>query len=199
MRDLNECQAEVFRRSEKRIKERKQHRNHMLTACIPLVLCVTLFLSFWLSGVLPEGIKNASTTETEEVSQTHNSSESLSCPIAKITVSGVNFSKTYTKASDVLPISNHLYAYGTRGPENNGITSEGDVGEGYETDADDVSGSIADSVNSGYTITLILHEGQKTEYYLLGKTLNNLNTNQTYTLTQKQVKELKDLLGIPHL
>ena len=30
MREINECTAEVFRRSEKRIKERKRNRNRML-------------------------------------------------------------------------------------------------------------------------------------------------------------------------
>lgn len=51
MRSLQECQAEVFRRSEKRIKERKKRRKHILMLCIPLVLCLTTIGSFLLSGV----------------------------------------------------------------------------------------------------------------------------------------------------
>ncbi len=38
MRNLEDCKAEVFRRSEERIKERKRKRNHVLTCCIPLCL-----------------------------------------------------------------------------------------------------------------------------------------------------------------
>lgn len=38
MRNLEECKAEVFRRSEERIKERKRTRNRMLACCIPLCL-----------------------------------------------------------------------------------------------------------------------------------------------------------------
>ena len=42
MRNLQECQAEVFRRSEKRIHERKKRRAHLLMLCIPLALCITI-------------------------------------------------------------------------------------------------------------------------------------------------------------
>lgn len=38
MRTLEDCKAEVFRRSEERIKERKRKRNRMLACCIPLCL-----------------------------------------------------------------------------------------------------------------------------------------------------------------
>ena len=38
MRNLEDCKAEVFRRSEERIKERKRKRNRVLVGCIPLCL-----------------------------------------------------------------------------------------------------------------------------------------------------------------
>ncbi len=38
MRNLEDCKAEVFRRSEERIKERKRKRNCVLACCIPLCL-----------------------------------------------------------------------------------------------------------------------------------------------------------------
>jgi len=38
MRNLEDCKAEVFRRSEERIKERKRKRNRVLVCCIPLCL-----------------------------------------------------------------------------------------------------------------------------------------------------------------
>ncbi|MDE5995971.1 MAG: hypothetical protein K2G56_03545 [Eubacterium sp.] len=42
MRELNECTAEVFRRSEKRIKKHRRIRNRVLAVCIPLCLVFTL-------------------------------------------------------------------------------------------------------------------------------------------------------------
>ena len=196
MRELHECQAEVFRRSEKRIKERKQRRNHILMACIPLVLCITLLGAFLFPGATPE---DPSFNGSAGGGLTEEKFESLSCPIAKITVTGGNFSQTYKEVEDLLLISDQLYSYGSRGSETNGTTDDGIASEGEDRkeNADDVSGSVADSANIAYTITLITHEGVKTEYQLVGKTLKNLTTKQTYNLSQTQVNELYELLGIP--
>ena len=196
MRELHECQAEVFRRSEKRIKERKQRRNHILMACIPLVLCITLLGAFLFPGATPE---DPSFNGSAGGGLTEEKFESLSCPIAKITVTGGNFSQTYKEVEDLLLISDQLYSYGSRGSETNGTTDDGIASEGEDRkeNADDVSGSVADSANNAYTITLITHEGVKTEYQLVGKTLKNLTTKQTYNLSQTQVNELYELLGIP--
>jgi len=196
MRNFEERKAEVFRRSEKRIKERKQRRNHILMACIPLVLCITLLGAFLFPRATPEDPRfngSAGGGLTEE------KFESLSCPIAKITVTGGNFSQTYKEVEDLLLISDQLYSYGSRGSETNGTTDDGIASEGEDRkeNADDVSGSVADSANIAYTITLITHEGVKTEYQLVGKTLKNLTTKQTYNLSQTQVNELYKLLGIP--
>ncbi len=200
MRNLNACQAEVFRRSEKRIKERKQRRNHIAMACIPLVLCISLSFAFILPTMMTAGSRNPEATEAVVGSLTGDRYQSLSSPIAKITVSGLDFSETYTNASDILPISARLYSYGTRGPEY-GISTNGaavDENEAHKENANGILGNIADSANTGFTITLVTHEGGKTEYYLAGNTLKNLTTNQTYTLPPQQLNELKELLGIPN-
>ena len=42
MKGLNEYKAEIFRRSESRIKERRRNRNRVLTVCIPLCLILVL-------------------------------------------------------------------------------------------------------------------------------------------------------------
>ena len=196
MRNFEERKAEVFRRSEKRIKERKQRRNHILMACIPLVLCITLLGAFLFPGATPE---DPSFNGSAGGGLTEEKFESLSCPIAKITVTGGNFSQTYKEVEDLLLISDQLYSYGSRGSETNGTTDDGIASEGEDRkeNADDVSGSVADSANIAYTITLITHEGVKTEYQLVGKTLKNLTTKQTYKLSQTQVNELYELLGIP--
>ena len=196
MRNLNECQAEVFRRSEKRIKERKQRRNHLIMVCLPLVICITILGAFLFPGATPEDpgiIGSAGGGLTEE------KFESLSCPIAKITVTGGSFSQTYREVEDLLLISDQLYSYGSRGNETNGTTDDGIASEGEDRkeNADDIYGNITDHSSVAFTITLITHEGVKTEYQLTGKTLKNLTTKQTYDLSQTQVNELYELLGIP--
>ncbi|MBQ2062552.1 MAG: hypothetical protein II458_07735 [Oscillospiraceae bacterium] len=42
MRDLEQCRAEVFRRSEEKIKERARMRRRALTLCVPLALCLMI-------------------------------------------------------------------------------------------------------------------------------------------------------------
>ena len=196
MRELHECQAEVFRRSEKRIKERKQRRNHLIMACLPLVLCITILGAFLFPGGTPE---DPSFNGAAGGGLTEEKFESLSCPIAKITITGGNFSQTYREVEDLLLISDQLYSYGSRGSETTGTTDDSIVSEGEDRkeNADDIYGNITDHSNVAYTITLVTHEGVKTEYRLAGKTLENLTTKQTYHLSQTQVNELYELLGIP--
>lgn len=43
MRSFEERKAEVFRRSENRIKERRKARSRALTVCIPLCLIITVW------------------------------------------------------------------------------------------------------------------------------------------------------------
>lgn len=59
MRELNECRAEVFCRSENRIKERRKRRNHVLAWCIPLCLLIAL----WSVTSLPAGSNEAPSAE----------------------------------------------------------------------------------------------------------------------------------------
>jgi len=59
MRELNECKAEVFRRSDNRIKERRRNRNRILAMCIPLCLVLTIFSVMMLPGMLPAGMDKA--------------------------------------------------------------------------------------------------------------------------------------------
>ena len=199
MRNLNECQAEVFRRSEKRIKQRKQRRKHILMVCIPLVLCLTALGTYLFPGTAPEDPRYPLSNESAMGGLTGDRYESFTCPIAKITVTGSGLSRSYTDVADLLLISDQLYACGIRGSGTHGTTNDGvaDEGEDRKENGDIFSGSVADSSNIAYTITLITHEGVKTEYRLAGKTLKNLTANQTYTLSQTQVNELQELLGIP--
>lgn len=44
MRSLEECQAEIFRRSEEKIQKRKKIRNSCLLIALPVCLCAAVFL-----------------------------------------------------------------------------------------------------------------------------------------------------------
>jgi len=201
MRDLNECQAEVFRRSEKRIKARRQRRKHILLACIPLALCVTLFSAFILPAMMPAGSEAPEANGALTGGMTAGGAEGFVSPVAKIEVSGPNVSFSYTEASDILLISSHLNACTVMEQEISGSQTEETRDESIKENAaagDDRDGGALYSTSTGFAITLLMHDGSKTEYYLAGNMLTNRTANQTCTLSQKQVNELKDLLGIPH-
>lgn len=191
MRNFEECKAEVFRRSEKRIMQRRQRRNHILMACIPLVLCITIWGAFIFPNLTPEGVIGLGETRPTVEETGGYQIPSLISPIAKITVAGTDLSLTYTDVSDILLISKQLYSYGTRNPSV-------EVVPGDSVNPDDTDTSQSGSENTGYSIAFIMQNGEKTEYSLVGNKLKNLTTHQTYTLSQKDVNELKTLLGIPH-
>ena len=221
MRDLNECQAEVFRRSEKRIKERKRHRKHILLACIPLVLCMTLFSSFFLRGT--EKAAPDALVELEAPMNSPNGNWDGSSPVSviRVEVSGLDFSQTYTNTADIMLISDQLYSYGqskaesyvdkeSAAPddqhsviaesENGGTAKEEAPSENHQGSLGngDLYGVTSDSTNIGYTITLTTDAGTQMEYYLSGNILENRTTNQSRKLTQSEANILKELLGIPN-
>ena len=200
MRNFEERKAEVFRRSDKRIKERKQRRNHILMACIPLVLCITLFSAFFLPGMLPGDTKDPGVADGAVGGLTENKSESLACAYTKIDVIGNGISLSYTKASDVLSISNQLASYMVSEPENSTSIDEHPRGDDFKNESaeDSYIGTTGatSAAGEGYVITLTLHEGGTIAYRLSGNSLLDIAENKTYKLTQAQLKELNELLGI---
>lgn len=53
MRDLEQAKAEVFRRSNARIKKRKTIRRTVIACCVPLVLCMSAFSVTILPAMMP--------------------------------------------------------------------------------------------------------------------------------------------------
>ena len=185
MRNLTECQAEVFRRSEKRIKERKQRWNHILIACIPLVLCIVLVGVGFDRGATPPRLQDPGssvpgTSELHDIVQ-----ESNIHTIATVTVSGHGFSKSHTEVADIAQIWGQLASYRLTPP-----ASSPNI---VDTQPDDTS----KNADVTYTITLVAHSGEKTEFRLTGCTLENTATGETYVLSQAQLKQLHTMLGIP--
>lgn len=189
MRNLQECQAEIFRRSEERIRRRRQRRKRVLLASVPMVLLAGLFV---LPSVVPAVL------ETPDcVAGLTN--ESAVCTVAKIEVSGPGVSLSYTQPSDILLISNLLYSYEEYNYQSNGTAMGETAGEIDWQYTDGTASHVIDTTSApgGYTITLTSHTGGITAFYLTGSTLKNHSACQTYRLTKDQLKEIKDILGIP--
>ena len=63
MRSFEERKAEVFRRSENRIKERRKARSRALAVCIPLCLIITVWSVMVLPAMLPVNNKKSGATD----------------------------------------------------------------------------------------------------------------------------------------
>lgn len=112
MRSLQECQAEVFRRSEKRIRTRRRAIRAVMV-CVPLVLCLTVF-SLLVRPGLPSSPDGA---------PPKNNAASPPPAVCRIDVSGAGQVTSITDEGRVCAIADTLAALnGTLGAESLTIT-----------------------------------------------------------------------------
>lgn len=190
MRNLDECQAEVFRRSEKRINARKRCRNRILTVCIPLVLCIV--------GVtfLPQMAVNspADVPATEIAGYQYSDTMAQECVAVQyadtIAVSGNGFSRVYSDAEKVNEIVTLLHM-GTQASE---IVNEDEMLT--VTTQDDAVDLGTESKATGYRITIRRSVGADIQYELHGTRLINETTGEAFHLDEDTCFALKEALGI---
>ena len=190
MRELHECQAEVFRRSEKRIKERRARRNHILMACIPLVLCLTIFGAFLFPQM--DDLKQAPESSNEQFSGAMGTDEVGGLFAGSVEVSGNGVSSYYTSVENVqgiMRLINGIVAV----PE----TNDGDDLRDYITDKSTSTDKNENYQESCYKIVVKRSDGTSTEYLLVGSRLIDQNTQQEFPVSEDTMKDLKNALGIP--
>ena len=195
MRDLMECQAEVFRRSEKRIKERKQRRNHMLMACVPVVFCAALL--FALKPIMPSDQKTEPEDTTQQESTGLPESDGMMASNS-VAVIGSGFSNNVTMLEDFQAITGIIESITTgSGDRNNATTDEPLYGDASDVDgaASDVDGAAP--MSGGYLVTVIGEDGTETVYRLDGLSLVNQTTNERFLMDADTSLLLNNALGIP--
>ena len=110
MRSLQECQAEVFRRSKKRIRTRRRAIRAVMV-CVPLVLCLTVF------GLL---VRPGLPSSPDEAPPKNNAA-SPPPAVCRIDVSGAGQVTSITDEGRVCAIADTLSALnGTSGAEPSG-------------------------------------------------------------------------------
>ena len=209
MRDLMECQAEVFRRSEKRIKERKQRRSHILMACVPVVFCAALL--FALKPIMPSDQKTEPEDTTQQESTGLPESDGMMASNS-VEVIGSGFSNNVTMLEDFQAITGIIESITTgSGDRNNATTDEPLYGDASDVDGDasdvdgdasDVDGAASDvdgaaPMSGGYLVTVIGEDGTETVYRLDGLSLVNQTTNERFLMDAETGSLLNNALGIP--
>ena len=195
MRTMQECYEEALRRSEERIKERKKRRTHILVACIPVVLCLTIFAGFLLPGF---GV-STDMAAPEATLPLYNAESAMGdgavILMDSVEVVGNGLSHKYTAPEEVQEIMDFITSIVTT-PQTNTTAETFDIITGDSLTDDSLTRPDEDALGKGYQITLLHSSGIAEEYTLLGSALTNHATGEVFLLSEETYFALKDLLGI---
>lgn len=183
MRNLEQCKAEVLRRSENRIKERRKKRRQVVAWCVPLVLCMTVFLGI----MLPSMGEKAKSAEWDYLdgAMTENG---YVCDYQEVVIqdSGGS-SRNVTSPEEVAELYEAIYAL------------DPSIGTGQRETVGTVDPEApiyGNEERTGRAITFFRTDGGSISYILEGNVLYNLTWNLEIPLTQEQAAELRAALGI---
>ena len=176
MRSLEECKAEIFRRSEEKIKKQKQQRTRILAVCLPLCLCVGA-LALWGGFGQDDSAVNKSAAPPE------NGLGLLLAPKEEAAENTVDCMAPELSAS-VPVISQYEFVqalfYYAMDAENPG----------------ELKGSSVTTTAGAFSFTLCAPDGTLVDYVLSEKVLYEETTGRSVTLTDAQLRELKQVLDI---
>ena len=195
MRTMQECYEEALRRSEERIEERKKRRTHILVACIPVVLCLSIFAGFLLPGF---GV-STDMAAPEAALPLYNAESAMGdgavILMDSVEVVGNGLAHKYTSPEDVREIMDFITTIVTT-PQTNTTADTFDIITDSSLTEDALILPGGDTLVNGYQITLLHSSGTTEEYTLLGPSLTNCATEEVFLLSEETYYTLKDLLGI---
>ena len=203
MRELKECTAEVFRRSEQRIKERRRKRNRVLAVCIPVGLIAALSSAVIFPPMMSKMESDSFTGEAAG-----SAPESAACPYTAAEIQAGTPPEHCGEVTDQLAVAelfgavNSLFA--DAGDDRNNLpASEAESAESFPaenppSDAADENQAQAETAGKwkGCTITFTAGDGSQVVFRLRGNTLVNVSTNETVFLSDAQAAGLLAVLGI---
>lgn len=176
MRSLEQRIAEIDRRSNEIFKKRKKMRRHLLTACVPVVLCAGLcFLLIPPSTVPLDSISPPAATDSLYGNKSHSSLIISTIPQIEISCNGQ--SRICSDPAVIQNINALLISYTT------------------DSERGTVGASGTHNQSAVYTITLTRSDGTFSRYRLENTTLTEEVSNQVYYLTQAQAEDLLRVLS----
>ena len=198
MREINECTAEVFRRSEKRIKERKRNRNRILAFCIPLCLIVTVWSIMILPAMMPANKSNNAAGEGMDMA---GSVDGTAAAYVRVEVMSTGTATQSAILKDDADEVAQIYYTVQSSFVNSGGGNKESAKEETEDDAltdenKDYSQSGTTNLSSGFRIIFSTENGAQTIYSLSGDKLINETTKQETILAEDQRSNLLNMLGL---
>ena len=200
MRNLEDCKAEVFRRSEERIKERKRNRKRVFVCCIPM--CILLVVGgFCLRPLFEPVDESMKSGGTDVVSDRvlgemnfelyGHAAEYLSVTLMQGAGSAA-VSKTFTDTETL----GDLYGCMAMYFDLSGADVIGGVDGADGTDRDTVEEEIKlkyglEEKPADYTLVFREPAGEEREFRLYGNNLCNESNGCVVTLSDGQLSVLK--------
>ena len=197
MREINECTAEVFRRSEKRIKERKRNRNRILAFCIPLCLIVTVWSIMILPAMMPASKSDNNAGEGMDIMGSVDGTDASFVRVEIMSI-GTATQSTIQKddATEVAQIYSTLQSSFVNSGGGNKESVDEEAVDDALTENKDYSQSGTTNLSSGFRIIFTTDNGAQTIYSLSGDKLINEKTKQETILTEDQRSNLMNMLGL---
>ena len=198
MREINECTAEVFRRSEKRIKERKRNRNRILALCIPLCLIVTVWSVMILPAMLPASKSDNSAGEGMDIMGSVDGTEAAFVRV-EVMSTGTATQSSVLK-DDAAEVAQIYYtvqsSFVNSGGGNKESANEKPEDDALTEENKDYSQSGTTNLSSGFRIIFTAENGIQKIFSLDGDKLINETTKQETILTEDQRSNLLNMLGL---
>lgn len=216
MRNLEECKAEIFRRSEKRIKERQKKRKRVVTASISLIFCAVIG-GF---AVLPT-VFGADRPEIYDESRAESDiSRGLSGAECRYTATEISVNGEEGRRIESMSETAEIYAViaeafdtaverareldeqrtsNSKNPAvdaNFNLSANDDLAVSDDNAYLEVSSAEMAVQAVSYEITLIAPDGSRASYSLIGNVLFDRTANRKCVLMTEQLAELSSMLGI---
>ena len=197
MRNFEERKAEVFRRSENRIKERKRNRNRILALCVPLCLILTVMSVTMLPSMLSIGDKNSA---ADELGNMAGATENGAVWTMQVELLGKDDSlQSSVLNGDANAVTQIYYtiesAFVSAGENETPAAGQESIATS-DKDNENYSQSGTTSLSSGYKIIFKTDKDIKAVYILNGNILTNAHTNEKVTLSEDQRSQRLHELGI---
>ena len=198
MREINECTAEVFRRSEKRIKERKRNRKRILAFCIPLCLIVTVWSIMILPAMMPA---NKSDNNAGEGMDIMGSVDGTDTAFVRVEIMSIGTATQSTILKDDADEVAQIYytvqsSFVSSGEGNKESANDKAEDDALTEENKDYSQSGTTNLSSRFRIIFTTENGAQTVYSLSGDKLINETTKQETILTEDQRSNLMNMLGL---
>lgn len=186
MRSFEERVAEINRRSEKILQDRKTRRKHILFACVPLVLCVGFCAAF----VLPNGspAKDTAPESVTEAPMEDAAMGSLFCSYETVHIQSPAYERTVTDRVSVGKIYGVILDIYPEESDAN-IPEKGNNGTVTGGRGEQIYGKAEE-----YSITFTTADGTEDVYVLQENTLTKVRTGEVSVLTADQQQQLYAVL-----